>query len=119
MSKYLVKISAESNFNSIVLKQEELKRATEEFNIVIEVALNHEDIELKERKDALSLTLSQYRNSILSFTVLSLLLAGAIAFLLSHYILKSLEKLKVASVAIGQGNLDTRIEMATKMNLAY
>jgi PAS domain S-box-containing protein len=114
ISEDLIYGSTKSNSNSIIVKQQKLKQANEEFNTVIEVALDHEDVELKDRKDALSLTLNQYRNSILSFTVLSLLLAVAIAFFISHYILKALERLKVAAVEIGQGNLDTRTEASTK-----
>jgi CHASE3 domain sensor protein len=96
ISKDLINLRQENYADSaIILQQQSLEQADEEFNKIIEAALSHEDIELKNRTNILYFTLNQYRNGILSFTALSLLLAVAIAFLLSHYILKSLEKLKV------------------------
>lgn len=100
--------------STTIHKQQDLEQANEELNKIIEAALRHEDLELEERTNGLYSTFDVYKNGILSFTILSLLLAVAIAFLISHYILKSLEKLKVTAVAIGKGNLDTRIEIATK-----
>jgi PAS domain S-box-containing protein len=115
ISKNLIEFQPENYSGSVTIhKQQDLEQANEEFNKIIEVALHHEDLELTNRTNALYSTFNVYKNGILSFTILSLLLAIAIAFLLSHYILKSLEKLKVTAVAIGQGNLDTRIEIATK-----
>jgi PAS domain S-box-containing protein len=114
ISKDLIYLPQQHYFSSAtILKQQELEQANAKFNHIIETAFRHEDLELNKRKNALYSTFDVYKNGILGFTILSLLLAVAIAFLLSHYILKSLEKLKVTAVAIGQGNLDTRIEMAT------
>ncbi|MCC0175547.1 PAS domain S-box protein [Waterburya agarophytonicola K14] len=97
-----------------VLKQQSLRQAYQDFNQVIKQAFTHEDIELQTRNDSLNLSIHRYRQIILGFTLLGLLLALAIAWLISRYILRSLENLQVAAIAIGMGNLDTRLQTAGK-----
>ncbi len=108
--------SHRDNFNIIFL-QTELERSNEQFNNVIEEALQHEDAELVVRRNKLYSALHEYRKVILGVTVLDFLLALAIAFLISRTILKSIAVLQNAALEIGKGNLDVRIETSTKDEL--
>jgi PAS domain S-box-containing protein len=113
-------INSKKNHRSdfeVVSKQKELAQVNEQFNDVIEEALRSEDIELKGRKSYLYATLYGYQQSIFIITFFGLLLALTIPYFLSQSILKSIEKLKVAAVEIGKGNLDTRIQNSTKDEL--
>jgi PAS domain S-box-containing protein len=103
--------------SSIILMQAELEKANEQFDEVIKQALKHEDVELEGRKDSLYQLLNKYRNSIFAVTVLGLLLALAIAYLISRSILNSINKLQGAALEIGKGNLDVRIETSEKDEL--
>jgi PAS domain S-box-containing protein len=103
--------------SKIVSKQKELTQTNEQFNDVIDEALRHEDVELQNRKNYLYATLHGYQQSIFIITLLGLLLALTIPYFLSQSILKSIEKLKVAAVEIGKGNLDTRIQNSTNDEL--
>ncbi|MGL6339330.1 MAG: hypothetical protein ACRC80_09345, partial [Waterburya sp.] len=86
ISKGLINLPQEYYSGSVIIhKQQNLEQANKEFNQIIEAAFLHEDLELNNRKNALYSTFNVYKNGILSFTLLSLFLAVAIAFLLSHY----------------------------------
>jgi PAS domain S-box-containing protein len=103
--------------DEVVSTQQELAQVNEQLNEVIEKALQHEEVELKERKGRLYATLYGYRQSIFTITFFGLLLALTIPYFLSQSILKSIEKLKVAAVEIGKGNLNVRIQNTTKDEL--
>jgi PAS domain S-box-containing protein len=106
-----------SDNSNIILKQAELKQANEKFNEAIAEALHHEDIELEARKGDLYKTLVEYRKVIFIVTLLGLVLALAISYLISRSILNSIAKLQNASLELGKGNLDVRIKTSAKDEL--
>jgi PAS domain S-box-containing protein len=118
ISEDLINSNKSHRFGSgVISKQQELTQINEQFNDVIDKALRHEDVELQNRKSYLYETLHGYQQSIFLITLFGLLLALTIPYFLSQSILKSIEKLKVAAVEIGKGNLDTRIQNSTNDEL--
>lgn len=118
ISEELIQLEQENDLeNGIFMKERELNRARDDFKEAIQKAQEHERFELKERQADLHSTLKTSVQIIFNVSLLNVLLAIFIGFLVSVSISNPIEELKNVAVAIGKGKLERRIEVSAKDEL--
>lgn len=112
---YLKKNSA--NASQIKEKGMEFDKYKIEFLTEIELALEQEKIELKERTEQTEKDMNELKKNSMIFGLFSFIMALSLGFFMSNRLSTPIEKLKNASHEIGNGNLDTKIEINSKDEL--
>src|SRR5659263_70088 len=108
---YLKKQGDETQIKEIRL---EFAKSKQEFITEIDIALEKEKEELKERTELTENDMEKLKTNSLIFGFFSIFIASTLSFFLSNRISNPIIKLKNTSYEIGKGNLDTKIEINTK-----
>lgn len=114
-SSHILEMKQQGNKGAGILeKKEEFEEAEMSFLNVISTALENETSELVQRKEQVMLTSDSAINTIKVISFAAFILSFTSSILMALFITRPVERLKLAAIRIGQGDLDTRVKVRSK-----
>ncbi len=101
----------------ILEKTEELEEAEEEFIELIDSIILHEKEELVEASELVNQNFTNSKNTVLGGTSVAILFAVVLGLFLARAISNPIAKLNNAATKIGEGKLDTSVDIKSKDEL--